>query len=73
MNNEILDFIRHNYDNNFDENTPLQDIAGDSLDLLDLVFRLEENFDVRLEDKELLNIKKLSDLFSLISDKDQHV
>ena len=70
MKNEILNFIRHNYDSSFDENTSLQEIAGDSLDLLDLVFRLEDNFNVRLEDKDLLKVKKLSDLFPLISDGD---
>lgn len=47
----------------------LRDLGIDSLDLVDLVFELEEEIGVQFEDDELLNIKTVQDLLDLIDKK----
>lgn len=41
----------------------------DSLDLVDLVFQMEEALDVQFEDEELLEIKTVGDLIKLVESK----
>ncbi|MCD7950892.1 MAG: phosphopantetheine-binding protein [Erysipelotrichaceae bacterium] len=47
----------------------LKDLGIDSLDLVDLVFELEEEIGVQFEDDELLQIKTIQDLLNLIDAK----
>lgn len=51
------------------EDSVLRDLGIDSLDLVDLVFELEEEIGVQFEDDELLNIKTVKDLLDLIDKK----
>jgi len=46
-----------------------KDLGIDSLDLVDLVFELEEEIHVQFEDEELLKLKTVQDLLDLIASK----
>ena len=46
-----------------------KDLGIDSLDLVDLVFELEEEICVQFEDDELLELKTVKDLLDLIAKK----
>ena len=46
-----------------------KDLGIDSLDLVDLVFELEEEIGVEFEDEELLKISTVQDLLDLIETK----
>ncbi len=46
-----------------------KDLGIDSLDLVDLVFALEEEIGTQFEDDELLKIKTVRDLCELIDEK----
>lgn len=46
-----------------------RDLGIDSLDLVDLVFALEEEIGAEFEDEELLSIKTVKDLLNLIDEK----
>ncbi|MDH3753750.1 MAG: acyl carrier protein [Acidimicrobiia bacterium] len=45
------------------------DLDADSLDLVELVMALEEEFDVSVEEEELEGIETIGQAFALISDK----
>ncbi|EMD17384.1 acyl carrier protein [Eggerthia catenaformis OT 569 = DSM 20559] len=46
-----------------------RDLGIDSLDLVDLVFELEEEIGVEFEDEELMSITTVKDLLTLIDKK----
>lgn len=45
------------------------DLGADSLDLVELVEALEEEFDVQIDDEELADIETVGEAYSLISAK----
>ena len=49
--------------------TSFKDLGVDSLDLVDLVFELEEELGVTFEDDELLQLKTIQDLLDLLDSK----
>lgn len=49
--------------------TSFKDLGLDSLDLVDLVFEMEEELGVQFEDEELLQIKTVKDLLTLVEAK----
>lgn len=51
------------------EDSNFKDLGIDSLDLVDLVFQMEEALDVQFEDEELLTIKTVGDLIRLVEEK----
>ena len=51
------------------EESNFKDLGIDSLDLVDLVFQMEEALDVQFEDEELLTIKTVGDLIRLVEAK----
>lgn len=53
------------------EESNFKDLGIDSLDLVDLVFQMEEALDVQFEDEELLRIKTVGDLIRLVEAKRQ--
>ncbi|MFQ6861616.1 MAG: acyl carrier protein [Beduini sp.] len=53
------------------EESNFKDLGIDSLDLVDLVFQMEEALDVQFEDEELLTIKTVGDLIRLVEAKRQ--
>ena len=46
-----------------------EDIGADSLDLVELVMALEQEFDVEIDDDEIENIKTVGDAVRYIKDK----
>lgn len=46
-----------------------EDIGADSLDLVELVMALEQEFDVEIDDEEVENIKTVGDAVRYIKDK----
>ncbi|MEG0277267.1 MAG: acyl carrier protein [Coprobacillus sp.] len=50
-----------------------KELGIDSLDLVDLVFELEEEIGVEFEDSELIKIKTVQDLLDLIESKKQGI
>ena len=44
------------------------DLGADSLDVVDLVMSLEEEFDVEIPDEEVENIKTVGDIVKFIED-----
>ena len=47
------------------------DLGADSLDVVDLVMSLEEEFDVEIPDEEVENIKTVGDIVKYIEDKQE--
>ena len=47
----------------------VDDLGADSLDLVDLVMSLEEEFDVEIPDEQVENIKTVGDIVKYIEDK----
>ena len=45
------------------------DLGADSLDLVDLVMSVEEEFDVKVADEDLENIKTVGDIVNYIEDR----
>ena len=54
-----------------DQVTPeiAEDLDADSLDLVELVMELEEEFDITVEEEELQDLPTIGDVFKLISSK----
>ena len=46
-----------------------EDLDADSLDLVELVMELEEEFDIAVEEEELQDLPTIGDAFKLISSK----
>ena len=46
-----------------------EDLDADSLDLVELVMELEEEFDITVEEEELQDLPTIGDAFKLISSK----
>lgn len=44
----------------------LEDLGADSLDIVDLVMSLEEEFDIEIPDEQVENIKTVSDIVKYI-------
>lgn len=53
----------------FTPDTSFKDLGLDSLDLVDLVFEMEEEIGVQFEDDELTSLKTVQDLLDLIAKK----
>ncbi|MBC8585935.1 acyl carrier protein [Youxingia wuxianensis] len=47
------------------------DLGADSLDIVDLVMSLEEEFDTEIPDEEIENIKTVGDIVKFIEDNAQ--
>ncbi len=44
------------------------DLGSDSLDIVELVMAMEENFDIEIGDDELKRIRTIQDVFDFIAD-----
>ncbi len=47
--------------------TTLEDLGADSLDLVEVIMAIEDEFDVQIKDEDLENIKSVGDLINYIS------
>lgn len=45
----------------------IDDLGADSLDIVELIMAMEEEFDVKIEDEEAENIKTVNDAIGFIS------
>ncbi len=67
---KIQSLIAEELDVNIDDVTPgasiLDDLGADSLDIVELVMALEEEFDVTVEDDEVQKLKTVNDVVQFI-------
>lgn len=47
--------------------TKLEDLGADSLDIVEMIMALEEEFDLKIEDDEVENIQSVSDVVGYIN------
>ena len=47
--------------------TTLEDLGADSLDLVEVIMAIEDEFDVQIKDEDLENLKSVGDLIIYIS------
>lgn len=65
----VCDLISKRFEiskNMLNEETTLDEIGADSIDLVDLVSELEEEFEIHVPDEEFENIKTLGNLVEVI-------
>ncbi len=48
------------------EQSLIEDLKADSLDVVALIMDLEQEFDIQIPDEDLMNIKKVSDIVAYI-------
>ena len=53
-------------ENSITEDTAIEELGADSLDLVEIVMTLEEEFDVKIDDSEIENLKKVGDIITYI-------
>ena len=63
---EIQTNIKKKFHKNVEMDTVLSEIGIDSLDLLDFIVEMEEKYNIKFEDNELLNIRSVRDVVNLI-------
>lgn len=54
---------------NIDENSRLQDLGIDSLDVVEYLLEIEERYNVEFPPEEMANLKTINDLVNLIETK----
>ncbi len=47
--------------------TTLEDLGADSLDMVEVIMAIEDEFDVQIKDEDLENLKSVGDLIEYIS------
>ena len=47
----------------------VKDLGADSLDVVEIVMQIEENFSIEISDKELNGIKKVCDILAIIENR----
>ncbi len=47
----------------------IDDLGADSLDLVELIMEMEENFDIHIADEELEKIRKIQDVIDFLHSK----
>ena len=65
----VVDQLGVNEENVTMEATFVDDLAADSLDIVELVMTIEEEFDLEFKDDQIDNIKTVGDIVSVIEDK----
>ncbi len=63
---EIQKFLK---DNTITPSKNLRDLGIDSLDLLDLILEVEEKFNIKIEDEELLEMETIQNVIDVIKTK----
>ncbi len=53
------------------EDSVFTELGIDSIDLVDLVFQMEEELGITFEDEELMKIKSVKDLITIVESKKQ--
>lgn len=55
----------------FTHQTSMKDLGIDSLDLVEMILKVEEKYDMAFQDAELLSLKTMGDVEDLIRSKKQ--
>lgn len=67
---KIKEIIANHVDvTNAKEDTPLNELDIDSLDLVEAMMEIEETFNIEFENEEILNLKCFDDIVKAVSDK----
>lgn len=67
---KIKEIISNHVDvTNAKEDTPLNELDIDSLDLVEAMMEIEETFNIEFENEEILNLKCFDDIVKVVSDK----
>ena len=51
------------------ETTFLEDLGADSLDIYQIIMKIEEEFEIRINEKDVENIKTVAEAVKLIEDR----
>ena len=51
------------------ESSIIDDLNADSLDIVDMVMTIEEEFDIEVPDEEIENMKTIGDIVKFVEDK----
>ncbi len=69
---KVIKIIMEQLNVSMDECVPeadvIDDLGSDSLDIVELVMAMEENFDIEIGDDELKRIRTIQDVFDFIAD-----
>ena len=61
-------FIKYN-NATLAKETSLKELGLDSLDLVEVMMEIEEEFSIQFEDEEMISLKTIGDVFALIESK----
>ena len=56
-------------ENAITEDTAIEELGADSLDLVEIVMTIEEEFDVKIDDGSIEDLKKVGDIITYIEQK----
>lgn len=56
-------------ENAITENTAIEELGADSLDLVEIVMTIEEEFDIKIDDSAIEDLKKVGDIITYIEQK----
>ena len=74
MKQRVLEIIAEQFNVEIDElkssTNFVHDLNADSIELVEMVMSLEEEFDIHLEDEELMEIHTIGDVIELIENMD---
>ena len=62
-------FKKYSKNNTLTVESSLKDLGLDSLDLVEVIMDIEEEFDIQFEDDEMLSLKTVADVLSTIESK----
>lgn len=53
-------------ENSITEDTAIEELGADSLDLVEIVMTIEEEFDIKIDDSAIEDLKKVGDIITYI-------
>ena len=56
-------------ENAITENTAIEELGADSLDLVEIVMTIEEEFDIKIDDSVIEDLKKVGDIITYIEQR----
>ena len=56
-------------ENAITENTAIEELGADSLDLVEIVMTIEEEFDIKIDDSAIEDLKKVGDIITYIEQR----
>lgn len=72
MKEKVLELIAEQFDKDIDELNEemsfIDDLNADSVDIVELVMSIEDEFSIEIEDEELENLKTIGDVLEFIEE-----